>query len=221
MASYGDSVRRQKCLPAPGYQTAAAPPPDSGAAPSLAPYIVFGYGSLIFRPPPHVINETPGFLKGYVRRFAQKSHDHRRTPEHPGRVVTLVHQEDWAASSAADAFSYEDVFWAADCREKDGHTPEHVDVYAHVPDGTEHAASARSRALTRTIWAAAGPPERNKDCVHNLAAAVRALAPEAHSSHMFTLEVRLHELGRATAAETVAEACASGRHGHGKRTPPA
>ncbi|KAF8261738.1 hypothetical protein EI94DRAFT_1780173 [Lactarius quietus] len=50
-------------------------------------YVVFGYGSLIFRPPPHVIKESnvvfvsllvapervpaPGFLKGYVRRFAR------------------------------------------------------------------------------------------------------------------------------------------------------
>ena len=33
-----------------------------------------------------------------------------------------------------------------------------------------------------------------QDYVYNLAAAVRALAPEAHDSHLFALEVRLHIL---------------------------
>ncbi|KAF7318921.1 Gamma-glutamylcyclotransferase [Mycena chlorophos] len=75
------------------------------------PFIVFGYGSLIFKPPPHVVAQVPGFLKGYVRRFAQKSHDHRGTPEHPGRVVTLVHKEDWDLFSSEDAFPDEDIVW--------------------------------------------------------------------------------------------------------------
>lgn len=63
--------------------------------------------------------------------------------------------------------------------------------------------------LTGTIWHAVGPSGPNKvrccalsrvvldndgtlwqDYVYNLAAAVRALAPEAHDSHLYALEVR-------------------------------
>jgi len=116
------------------------------------PFIVFGYGSLIWKPPPHVKSETPGYLKGYVRRFAQKSHDHRGTPENPGRVVTLIHKEDWDEFSGLDAFPHEDVVWGVgykidplyesevreylDYREKDGYTMEELDIYGII-DGQE------------------------------------------------------------------------------------
>ncbi|KAF8187591.1 ChaC-like protein [Mycena galopus ATCC 62051] len=119
---------------------------------SSTPFVVFGYGSLIFKPPPNVVAQVPGFLKGYVRRFAQKSHDHRGTPENPGRVVTLVHKEDWDLFSSSDPFPDEDTVWGVaytidpefetevraylDYREKDGYTMESMPIYGIV-DGAE------------------------------------------------------------------------------------
>ncbi|EIW61480.1 ChaC-like protein [Trametes versicolor FP-101664 SS1] len=132
--------------------TVPAAAQSDGAASGERPYVVFGYGSLIFKPPPHVIAETPGYLQGYVRRFAQKSHDHRGTPEKPGRVVTLIHKEDWDHVSQADPFPDDHVVWGVaytidpaheaevreylDYREKDGYTLEEIDIYGLV-DGHE------------------------------------------------------------------------------------
>ncbi|KAG8986396.1 hypothetical protein FRB94_003447 [Tulasnella sp. JGI-2019a] len=118
-----------------------------------SPYIVFGYGSLIWKPPQHTVHRIPGFLKGYVRRFAQSSWDHRGTPENPGRVVTLIHSDDWQKfSSLNDPFPEDDIVWGVaytidptyavevkaylDDREKAGYTEETVDIWGIV-DGKE------------------------------------------------------------------------------------
>lgn len=65
--------------------------------PAEEPLWIFGYGSLMFKPPLHDLPEISsqlvrfhGHIPGYVRRFWQSSSDHRGTPESPGRVATIV-----------------------------------------------------------------------------------------------------------------------------------
>lgn len=59
---------------------------------------VLGYGSLIYKPPPHYTLRVPAIISGFMRRFWQSSTDHRGTEENPGRVVTLISEHDIRAS---------------------------------------------------------------------------------------------------------------------------
>ncbi|KAH3685288.1 hypothetical protein WICPIJ_003762 [Wickerhamomyces pijperi] len=59
------------------------------------PLWVLGYGSLIFKPPPHAKYRVPGIIYNFSRRFWQSSSDHRGCVETGlGRVLTLVAYED-------------------------------------------------------------------------------------------------------------------------------
>lgn len=62
------------------------------------PLWLFGYGSLLFKPPLHHLDidmvRFDGTVTGYVRRFWQSSSDNRGTPAFLGRVVTIVSADD-------------------------------------------------------------------------------------------------------------------------------
>ncbi|KKK19189.1 hypothetical protein ARAM_003194 [Aspergillus rambellii] len=129
---------------------------------------VFGYGSLIWKPPPHYDQRVPGYIEGYVRRFWQASTDHRGTPEKPGRVVTVIERRFWETlddplahleSSSNDrvwgaayhipASHAEEVHDYLDAREIDGYsvhyTPFHpVSTSGGLPEGSEPAAVSSS-----------------------------------------------------------------------------
>ncbi|PWN46737.1 ChaC-domain-containing protein [Violaceomyces palustris] len=146
-----------------GTTTPSNPPTLPG--PLLGPerpkgsFDVFGYGSLIFKPPPHVIGATPGYIKGFYRRFAQHSVDHRGTPSRPGRVVTLISSDDWQQFSNEgdedEGLTGEDIVWGVsytidpdhaeevreylDYREKNGYTPTSVDIWGVRPGAPSHS----------------------------------------------------------------------------------
>ncbi|WFD22069.1 hypothetical protein MEQU1_000731 [Malassezia equina] len=114
---------------------------------------IFGYGSIIFKPPPHVISYTPGYIQGFVRRFAQHSEDHRGTPERPGRVVTLVSADHWHSLPGADDAPEGDIVWGLsytidpahadevraylDDREKNGYTPLWAPIHGYYGSSDE------------------------------------------------------------------------------------
>jgi len=122
-------------------------------------YVVFGYGSLLFKPPPHVIAQVPGYLRGYVRRFAQQSTDHRGTPESPGRVATLIPASEWEALFGHENFPLPDIVWGIaytidpkyahetheylEYREKEGYTVHIEDIYC-MEDGIERVVVPRA-----------------------------------------------------------------------------
>lgn len=136
-------------------------------------YWVFGYGSLIFKPPPHAVEQISGYVKGVVRRFAQSSIDHRGTPEHPGRVVTVVEakvwhglegitlKDDeilpddyvWGIAYRIDSEKAEEVKAYMEYREKHGYTCHLVPVYTRSADGKQEVIAVESS----TIWI--GEPE--------------------------------------------------------------
>ncbi|CAL1170663.1 unnamed protein product [Cladocopium goreaui] len=96
---------------------------------------VFGYGSLIFRPGFPFKRSYPASVRGFLRRFWQRSCDHRGTPEAPGRVLALLRCSDVTDVDPSDrsdvvtgmAYEVEMEDWPAvlealDIRERHGYT---------------------------------------------------------------------------------------------------
>ncbi|SCV72595.1 BQ2448_4132 [Microbotryum intermedium] len=150
----------------------ASTPPSSGDSQSTA---IFGYGSLIFKPPPYDLESEAGYIKGFKRRFAQNSHDHRGTPDNPGRgrtyrVRSCVGSVTWRLdpsieNEAAETFyllepgriyrippSQATEIWAyLDYREKDGYTQRQVVVYGIDAQGKEIVIEHNVSRLRRPI----------------------------------------------------------------------
>lgn len=162
---------------------------------------VFGYGSLIYKIDFPYLRREPASIRGWERRFWQGSHDHRGTPDSPGRVVTLVPSPRALCRGMAYLVDHE-VFEHLDHREKNGYeripvrlTMEQpgvtVDGLTYIADKHNHAylGPAPLPELANQVARSAGPSGTNSEYVLQLAEALRQLG--ANDPHVYELEILL------------------------------
>ena len=164
------------------------------------PVWVFGYGSLIYKVDFPYLERRPAAIHGWQRRFWQGSHDHRGTPENPGRVLTLVA----APQAECVGMAYlvrPDVFDHLDHREKNGYlrletalhfrdkaSPKKASglVYIATEENAAYLGAAPEEEIAAHIARSRGPSGPNDEYVLKLAEALRALNTE--DPHVFAIE---------------------------------
>lgn len=164
---------------------------------------LFGYGSLIYKADFPFIERRPASIANWTRRFWQGSHDHRGTPEAPGRVVTLVHEE----GAVCDGMAYlitPHVFAHLDHREKNGYlrlpidmlfddgTAAHGLVYIATADNAAFLGPASEHDIALHIATSHGPSGPNREYLMELAQALRIMG--RHDPHIAAIEACLNAM---------------------------
>lgn len=174
---------------------------------------LFGYGSLIWKADFDYLERRSAYIHGWERRFWQGSHDHRGTPEAPGRVATLIRAQGAVCHGMAYRIT-PDVLAPLDRREKNGYLREKVPltfvdengdengdesgeateqseglIYLASDDNPAFLGEAPLADIAQQIAHAHGPSGANKEYLLNLATALRELGAE--DAHIFALEHQL------------------------------
>ncbi|MBL4868322.1 MAG: gamma-glutamylcyclotransferase [Pseudomonadales bacterium] len=163
---------------------------------------LFGYGSLIYKADFPYLEKRPASIKNWARRFWQGSHDHRGTPENPGRVVTLIQESEMICHGMAYRIT-PDELRHLDYREKNGYLRCVTEIafeggdslegliYIADHDNAAFLGELPEEAIARQISRASGPSGSNTDYVIELANALRSM--NKIDDHVFLIEKYLLE----------------------------
>jgi cation transport protein ChaC len=166
---------------------------------------LFGYGSLIYKVDFPFIEKSTASIKGWQRRFWQGSHDHRGTADNPGRVVTLIPDDNKRECFGMAYRITPQEFEHLDHREKNGYLRHEVSIkfengssqigLIYIADKANPAflGEAPIPIIAKQIFNSCGPSGENRDYLLSLANSLRSL--DAHDEHVFEIEKALLKLG--------------------------
>lgn len=165
---------------------------------------VFGYGSLCWNPGFEYSDSVVGHIQGFSRTFWQGNTTHRGVPGKPGRVATLMAEQNCVTHGIAfqvygeTALGYlnnrevelggyiseETIFYPRD----ENRNPIKVLLFRATEENEHWLGEAPLEHVAEQVVNCTGPSGHNVEYVLRLAEWMRQVMPEVDDQHLFTLE---------------------------------
>jgi len=168
---------------------------------------IFGYGSLVWKPDFKYRRSKVGYILGYKRRFWHGDNFHRGNDELPGRVVTLIEDDDastWGVAFEVTGSQVEESLKYLNVREgvRGGYITQFVDffpegeaqapvqamLYIATADNPLYLGPASPEVIGAQIATRSGKTGHNLEYLLRLAEFMRCSCPQVEDHHLFSVE---------------------------------
>lgn len=182
-------------------------PQDVVAAAGKSSLWIFGYGSLVWKPDFRYRRSEVGYIRGFKRRFWHGDNFHRGDDALPGRVVTLIEDDDastWGVAYEVTGSQVEESLKYLNVRETvcGGYVTKMVDFYAGgedqppvqallyiaTSDNPLYLGPASPEAIGVQIAVSRGKTGHNMEYLLRLAEFMRTSCPHVEDHHLYSIE---------------------------------
>lgn len=176
---------------------------------------IFGYGSLVWKPDFSYKTCKIGHIKGYKRRFWHGDDFYRGDKKKPGRVATLVADQEactWGVAYEVTESQVQESLQYLNMREvvlggyitemvefipkEKGQGPVLALVYIATSDNPIYLGPASVKEIAAQIAICSGKTGHNVEYLVRLADFMRHCCPEVEDEHLFSIEAALLNISR-------------------------